>query len=67
MRREGLSDAEMAGRIGGVSPSWVRKLRFRAKAPSLRVATRIGIVTAGAVPASELLPKDAPARVEEAA
>ena len=59
MRRELVSDAEMASRIGAVSPGWVRKLRFREKAPSLRVAARIEAVTAGEVRAIDLIPKSA--------
>ncbi|MDH2311451.1 hypothetical protein [Methylobacterium brachiatum] len=56
MRVEGLSDAAMAERIGGISSFMVRKLRFRVRGPSVRVAARIDAITAGAVRAPDLLP-----------
>ncbi|EHP90835.1 hypothetical protein [Methylorubrum extorquens] len=65
MTREGLSDAEMAGRIGEISAEGVRKLRFRTRGPSIRVAARIEAVTAGAVRAVDLEPVTRPVRVAE--
>ncbi|AYO83679.1 hypothetical protein [Methylobacterium brachiatum] len=56
MRVEGLSDAAMAERIGGISSFMVRKLRFRVRGPSVRVAARIDAITSGAVRAPDLLP-----------
>lgn len=66
MRREDVSDAEMASRIGGVSAGWVRKLRFKDRTPSLRVAARIEVVTSGEVRSVDLLSKSpgAPAIAE---
>ncbi|MEH3118861.1 MAG: hypothetical protein PGN25_15050 [Methylorubrum populi] len=65
MRRELVSDEEMAARIGGVSAGTVRKLRFRERGPSVRVTARIEAVTAGEVRAADLVPK-APAAPAEA-
>jgi hypothetical protein len=56
MRVEGLSDTDMAERIGDISAFMVRKLRFRVRGPSVRVAARIDAITAGAVRAPDLLP-----------
>ncbi len=66
MRREGVTDSEMAERIGGVSAEAVRKLRFRTRGPSIGLAARIEVVTSGEVRAVDLTPKAsaAPARAE---
>lgn len=67
MRSELLTDAEMAERIGGISKFGVRKLRFRQRGPSIRVAARIEMVTAGQVRSVDMQPKEKPdARVPEA-
>ena len=56
MRVNGVSDPVMADAIGGVSIETVRKLRFRAKGVSLKVAARIDEVTRGEVRSPDLLP-----------
>lgn len=56
MRVEGVSDAAMAERIGNISAEQVRKLRFRASGTTLRVAARIGVLTAGQVGLADLAP-----------
>lgn len=55
MRVEGVSDAIMAERIGGISAEMVRKLRFRASGTSLRVAGRIDNITGGKVRSADLV------------
>lgn len=55
MRVEGVSDALMAERIGGISAEMVRKLRFRASGTSLRVAGRIDSITGGKVRPADLV------------
>lgn len=57
MRAEGLSDAEMADKIGGIGALGVRKLRFRSRGPSIRVAARIHEISGGKVTAPDLEPK----------
>ena len=57
MRAEGLDDARMAEMIGGISPLGVRKLRFRARGPSIRVAARIHEISKGRVTPPEMQPK----------
>lgn len=56
MRVEGVSDAAMAERIGDISAEQVRKLRFRARGTTLRVAVRIDCITGGMVRAADLAP-----------
>lgn len=56
MQSEGLSDTEMAARIGDISPFTVRKLRFRERGPSIRVAARIEAISAGMVRPVDLQP-----------
>lgn len=60
MRSEGLSDAEMADRIGGISAFGVRKLRFRQRGPSIRVAARIEAISSGLVRPVDLQPVKSP-------
>lgn len=55
MLAEGLSDVEVADRIG-VSPFTVRKLRFRERGPSIGVAARIEAISAGLVRSVDLQP-----------
>ena len=43
--------------IGGISPLGVRKLRFRARGPSIRVAARIHEISKGRVTPPEMQPK----------
>ncbi|MDO9428417.1 MAG: hypothetical protein Q7T93_16495 [Methylobacterium sp.] len=56
MRDEGLTDREMADRIGDISLFMVRKLRFRERGPSIRVAARIEELSGGMVRAPDLEP-----------
>jgi hypothetical protein len=56
MRAEDLSDSEMAEKIGDISEFGVRKLRFRTRGPSVRVAARIEEVTGGKVRSVDLQP-----------
>jgi len=56
MRDEGLTDREMAERIGDISLFMVRKLRFRERGPSIRVAARIEALSGGKVRAPDLQP-----------
>lgn len=56
MRVEGVDDAEMAERIGGISRFMVHKLRFRQRGPSIRVAVRIETISGGKVRSSDLQP-----------
>lgn len=56
MRREGLSDADVAAAVG-LSAEAIRKLRFRARGTSLRVAARIEALSAGQVRAHDLQPR----------
>lgn len=56
MRAEGLTDAELADKIGGISSFGVRKLRFRSRGPSIRVAARIEEITGGRVGSSDMQP-----------
>lgn len=57
MRAEGLTDAELADKIGGIGALGVRKLRFRSRGPSIRVAARIHEISGGKVTAPDLEPK----------
>lgn len=57
MRAEGLTDAAMADLIGDIGALTVRKLRFRARGPSIRVAARIHEITGGRVTPPEMQPK----------
>ncbi|NEU13565.1 hypothetical protein G3T14_15705 [Methylobacterium sp. BTF04] len=66
MRREALTDSEMAERIGDISVFGVRKLRFRARGPSIRVAARIEEISGGMVRASDMEPAKARASSAEA-
>lgn len=56
MRGEGISDADMAERIGGITSHGVRKLRFRERGPSIRVAARIEEISGGKVRSPDLQP-----------
>ena len=56
MRDEGLSDDDMAERIGDISTFLVRKLRFRTHGPSIRVASRIEVLTRGQVLSPDMVP-----------
>jgi hypothetical protein len=56
MRDEGLTDREMADCIGDISLFMVRKLRFRERGPSVRVAARIEELSGGQVRARDLEP-----------
>ena len=56
MRSELLTDAELAERIGEISEFGVRKLRFRQRGPSIRVAARIEEISGGKVRAPDLEP-----------
>jgi len=56
MRREALTDSEMAERIGSISLFGVRKLRFRQRGPSIRVAARIEEISGGMVRSADLEP-----------
>ncbi|MCJ2033788.1 hypothetical protein [Methylobacterium sp. J-068] len=56
----------MAERIGDISVFGVRKLRFRQRGPSIRVAARIEEITGGMVRASDLEPVKSARVVAEA-
>ncbi len=56
MRREGLSDADVAAAVD-LSEFTVRKLRFRDRGTSLRVAARIEALSGGQVRAHDLQPR----------
>lgn len=57
MRAEGLDDATMAEKIGGIGALGVRKLRFRTRGPSIGVAARIFEISGGKVTPLDLEPK----------
>lgn len=65
MRREGLSDADVAEAVG-LSAEAIRKLRFRARGTSLRVAARIEALSGGQVRTCDLEPRRAAAKAPEA-
>ena len=54
MRQEGLSDADVAA-AAGISEEAVRKIRFRVRGASARVAGHIHRLSAGNVPPNELV------------
>ncbi|MCJ2080727.1 hypothetical protein [Methylobacterium sp. J-090] len=56
MRMVGLSDREMAEKVGGMSVSGIRKLRYRQRGPSIRVAARIVELSAGKVTLADMQP-----------
>lgn len=56
MRAERLTDAALAELIGGISAFGVRKLRFRSRGPSIRVAARIEEISGGRVGSSDMQP-----------
>lgn len=55
MRRKKLSDADVAAAVG-LSEEAVRKLRFRARGASVRVAARLDEISGGKVRAADLVP-----------
>ncbi|KQO76450.1 hypothetical protein [Methylobacterium sp. Leaf88] len=56
MRTAEIDDAVLAERIGDISIFGVRKLRFRQRGPSIRVAARIEEISGGMVRAADLEP-----------
>ena len=56
LRTSEIDDAGLAERIGDISVFGVRKLRFRQRGPSIRVAARIEEISGGMVRASDLEP-----------
>ena len=56
MRRELLSDADVADRIGDISAEHVRKIRFGARGASGRVSAAIFTLSGGAVRPPDLVP-----------
>lgn len=56
MRIAGLSDRQMAEKVGGISISGIRKLRYRERGPSIQVAARIAEISAGKVTFADMLP-----------
>lgn len=56
MRRELVSNADLADRIGEYSPDGVRKLRFGERGASIRVAARIHAITGGEIGPADLVP-----------
>lgn len=56
MRSEGVDDATLAQGIGDFSAEGVRKLRFRSRGPSARVAARIHEITGGKVQPPDMVP-----------
>lgn len=56
MRREDLTEKDLAEKIGGISEFGVRKLRYRERGPSIRVALRIHEITGGLVGTADLQP-----------
>ncbi|KQT17714.1 hypothetical protein ASG40_16975 [Methylobacterium sp. Leaf399] len=55
MRSEGFDDAAVAEKVG-LSRFGVRKLRFRERGPSIRVAARIEAISGGKVRSPDLEP-----------
>jgi hypothetical protein len=56
MRTTETDDAGLAEQIGDISVFGVRKLRFRQRGPSIRVAARIEAISGGMVRAADLEP-----------
>ncbi|GJD73119.1 hypothetical protein [Methylobacterium goesingense] len=66
MRTSEIDDAGLAERIGDISVFGVRKLRFRQRGPSIRVAARIEEISGGMVRAPDLEPVKPARAVAEA-
>ncbi len=58
MSEHGLDDEAMAARIGGCSPSAVKKWKYGERLPRSDALRRIAEVTDGAVTANDLLPRE---------
>lgn len=56
MRDAEITDAGLAEQIGAISVFGVRKLRFRQRGPSIRVAARIEEISCGMVRVADLEP-----------
>ncbi|WP_091974638.1 hypothetical protein [Methylobacterium gossipiicola] len=56
MRAAEVDDAALAEKIGDLSAFTVRKLRYRERGPSIRVAARIEELSGGMVRAPDLQP-----------